>query len=237
MRLAVFDIDGTLIDTCALDAECFTAAVTATLGIPESAVDMRWQSYPHITDSGVAATLVERHLDRAIEPAELVALESAFVELLTSALDRAPQRCRALPGAVEFLGELMASGEWEVALATGGFRRSALLKLMRAGFDPPPVLATSGEAISRADIVRAAIRAAGESAKAQFQSIVLLGDAHWDILTSRELDLPCVGIADGVAAAELLAIGAVAVLGDYTDREHAHRVVATAAEGAFAARE
>ncbi len=42
LRLAVFDIDGTLTDTCGLDAECFAAAVTSVFGVAASVVEDEW---------------------------------------------------------------------------------------------------------------------------------------------------------------------------------------------------
>lgn len=236
MRLAVFDIDGTLTDTCDVDAECYVAAVGSVFGLASSVLASEWESYPHITDSGIARTAVARHLGREVEAFEMARLETEFSELLTAELDRAPERCRPLPGAVEFLTELSAHAEWEVALATGGFRSSSLLKLQRAGFDPPVTLATSGDSIARSAIVQTAIDNARESSSDDLRAVVVLGDGPWDVRTSLELDLPCIGIGQGIAAENLLALGAVGVLEDYLDRGLARRLLATAAEGGDCAR-
>jgi phosphoglycolate phosphatase-like HAD superfamily hydrolase len=237
VRLAVFDIDGTLTDTCAVDAECYLEALAMVLGLPRERVGAEWRHYPHVTDSGIAATAVERHLQRQIEAAELARLESVFVDLLAAELRRAPERCRPLPGARELLAELAASEDWEVALATGGFRQSALLKLALAGFDPPPILATAGEALARAEITRRAIGAARAVRHGGFEGAVLVGDAPWDVAAGRELGLPCVGVARGDAALEMTRAGAVAVLADYSDRERALAVIAAAAEAGIAVRD
>jgi phosphoglycolate phosphatase-like HAD superfamily hydrolase len=237
VRLAVFDIDGTLTDTCAVDTECYLEALAEVFGLPSELVRAEWRLYPHVTDSGIAATAVERHLRRQVEPAELARLESVFVGRLAAELRRAPERCRPIPGARELVAELAAKEDWMVALATGGFRQSALLKLALAGFDPPPILATAAEAPSRAEITRHALRAAREMLGGGFESAVLVGDAPWDVAAGRELGLPCVGVARGEAAQEMARAGAVALLADYSDRDGSLAVIAAAAEVGIAVRD
>ena len=232
-RLAVFDIDGTLTDTVAVDARCYAEALETVLGIPTRRVAEEWRHYRNITDSGIAAEAVERHLRRDVTEDEIDRLEAVFVEMLIEAFDGEPYSCRPVPGAVEFIGELGESEDWDVALATGGFRQSALLKLARAGFDPPAILATCGDATSRQDIVRAALSAVEGSTERPIDSQVLVGDGVWDVEASFRLGVPCVGVARGGVGEALLGRGAVAVLEDFSDRQHARRVLAEAADGGF----
>ena len=65
----MFDIDGTLTQTMALDTELYVQAVGEVLGL--DAIDTDWSAYDNVTDAGVATQLIERHLDRAAEPREL----------------------------------------------------------------------------------------------------------------------------------------------------------------------
>ena len=55
-RIAVFDLDGTLIDTCAVDAECYVGALATTFGI--SGANDDWSVYDDVTDSGILTDLV-----------------------------------------------------------------------------------------------------------------------------------------------------------------------------------
>src|SRR5919201_6095231 len=62
----IFDLDGTLCDTNAVDDDCYRQAAAATLAVPPSEID--WTSAPHITDSGIAHWLWERLRGRVPTP-------------------------------------------------------------------------------------------------------------------------------------------------------------------------
>ena len=51
MKLAVFDLDGTLTSTTGVDGECFVRALEDTLQITD--VNCSWLDYEHVTDSGI----------------------------------------------------------------------------------------------------------------------------------------------------------------------------------------
>ena len=51
MNLVMFDIDGTLTQTCAVDAACYVEAVMEVTGL--RAISTDWASYRHTTDSGI----------------------------------------------------------------------------------------------------------------------------------------------------------------------------------------
>jgi beta-phosphoglucomutase-like phosphatase (HAD superfamily) len=58
LRLIMFDIDGTLTATNDVDTECYARAMSEHLGV---SVDSEWSRYRHVTDSGIAGELLERH--------------------------------------------------------------------------------------------------------------------------------------------------------------------------------
>jgi hypothetical protein len=58
MHLVVFDIDGTLTDTCQADESCYWRAFYDVFGICENQPD--WSTFCHVTDSGIAAQARER---------------------------------------------------------------------------------------------------------------------------------------------------------------------------------
>ncbi len=59
MNLVIFDIDGTLTDTNAVDGECYAAAFEREFGRP---VD--WRNLTHRTDSGIAQPASRARADR-----------------------------------------------------------------------------------------------------------------------------------------------------------------------------
>ncbi len=58
-KLAIFDVDGTLVQSYELDGECFVAAFHDAFGIAE--VDTDWVRYDHTTDPGVWKRPVVSH--------------------------------------------------------------------------------------------------------------------------------------------------------------------------------
>jgi phosphoglycolate phosphatase-like HAD superfamily hydrolase len=213
MHLVVFDIDGTLTDTNVVDGECYWQAVREVLGIVGDQPD--WHSFRHVTDAGIAAELCLRHLGREISRAELEAIADRLAALLEAALVEDPIELQ-IPGAAEILSILATSPEFAVALATGGMRVSAELKLRRAGlaFSSLP-MASSSDAVSREDILRIAASRATEKYACQFASFTYVGDGLWDVKSARELGWRFIGIGSGAHADRLRAAGATTVIPHY----------------------
>src|SRR5262249_52198825 len=62
MNLAIFDIDGTLTESVAVDERCFVQAFREVLAIGR--INTNWLDYPFQTDSGLALEICRRHLGR-----------------------------------------------------------------------------------------------------------------------------------------------------------------------------
>ncbi len=217
MQLAVFDLDGTLTRTTRVDAICFVAAMREALGI--SAVDDDWTAYTHSTDSGITAEIFQRHFDRPPTPDEVLRLQQGFVDRLAETFRKEPQSCSEIPGAAAALQRLRTHPQWRIALATGGWRASAALKLATAGLELDGVPAAfADDSVLREEIVTLAqSRACRRYRQDSFTRIVYIGDAPWDVRTARRLEVPFLGIGLGRGAERLRGEGASAVLADFTD--------------------
>jgi phosphoglycolate phosphatase-like HAD superfamily hydrolase len=125
-----------------------------------------------------------------------------------------------IPGSAEILSVLSNSPEFAVALATGGLRVSAELKLRRAGlpFTLMP-FASSNDAVSREDILRIAADRAVEKHATQFARLTYVGDGVWDAKAARELGWEFIGIGSGEQADRLCQAGAAIVVPDYRPTE------------------
>jgi phosphoglycolate phosphatase-like HAD superfamily hydrolase len=208
--LAIFDIDGTLTDTTAVDAECYDAAVRSVLGLglPED-----WEDLEDVTDPLILATACQRVGRVVPDDAAQEKIAAHVAAVLESALDREPERFRPIPGAPEIFAVLADAG-WRVAIATGAWRPSALVKLRAGGIPYEGVpLATATEQARRVDIVRGA----AVLADAAGPPVVYFGDGVWDLRAARALDYGFVGVGRGARAARLVEAGAEIVVADFMD--------------------
>lgn len=225
-RLAVFDLDGTLTDTGAVDKECYMAALDEVFSLADVGDD--WDGCEHRTDQGVAEFLLARHLGRALRSDDMERLRDRLIRRLEGVRERDLTGFREVPGAGAFLASLPGRG-WRTCVATGCWALSAELKLSAAGLVVDGPLVGSDRHPRRVDIVGTAVAAArkyhGVSA---FERIVLLGDTPNDVRAARDLGLPFVGIAPLPRHGEMRTAGAATVLPDYQDAEAAHAALESA---------
>ncbi len=179
MHAVVFDIDGTLIESLSVDERLYRSSITDVLG-PVSLRDLH--DYEHVTDSGILAEIIhDNALDVGAETIE--AVKSLFVERLREHV-AVSGAFPAIGGAISFFETLRQSGDKRVAIATGGWRASALIKLESAGFNINGVpLVTSDDSPRRVEIMQAALDKAGQ----EFSSVTYFGDALWDERACRQL--------------------------------------------------
>ncbi|MDB4913543.1 MAG: hypothetical protein JWM95_1187 [Gemmatimonadetes bacterium] len=216
MKLAIFDVDGTLLNNLASEDACFAKAVSEVLRLPELNTD--WATYGHVTDGGIATEAYRRVYSTDPAPALLDAVIARFVELL--AITHRTEHITEVAGASNLLLALPSLG-WSVAIATGAWQRAASFKLTAGAlpWEQLPI-ATAEDGPARTDIVQRA-RAQAETLYnvSSFEKVVSIGDAVWDVTTARALGLPFVGVGRGVRANRLRMAGASIVLADFADVE------------------
>jgi beta-phosphoglucomutase-like phosphatase (HAD superfamily) len=217
MSLAIFDIDGTLTESVAVDEVCFVQAFRDVLGIER--INTNWLDYHFQTDSGLTLEICRTHLGRDPGGAEIRRLQARFAQLLCAAVEGAGQPIREIPGAAALLHALRAHRRWLVAIATGGWGVSARFKLASAGLpaDAFP-WASADDALDRVDILRTAIRRAGEHYRQDgFEKVVYVGDSVWDVRAAKALGIGFLGLASGDKAVRLVEEGASFVVPDFSD--------------------
>lgn len=226
MRLALFDLDGTLTDTNAVDGECYVEAMSTELGC---ALNPDWATYQHCTDAGIAHEALSNFFGRPPSSQEIDRLRGRFVALLEDRLAADPSRFAVMPGAAALLSRLQEEG-WHLCIATGGWAISAELKRRAAGLPQAVPIFSSDLHHTREGILEIAIRRMRElNGVPAYDRIVSLGDGVWDVSAAAALRLPFVGVGRGARADRLREAGARAVLSDFADLSEALEIIASAA--------
>jgi phosphoglycolate phosphatase-like HAD superfamily hydrolase len=122
-----------------------------------------------------------------------------------------------VPGADRALPLVAARPDWQVAIATGNWRRAASLKLECAGIPAPRVAACSEDGGSRSAVLAAAVMSATAAAGGvAFERVVYVGDQPWDLRAAREFGAAFLGIGTD-ARRQLLEQDGARVIGGYLD--------------------
>jgi FMN phosphatase YigB (HAD superfamily) len=195
MQAVIFDIDGTLLRSAAVDDDLYKEAVRSVLR--DAHIRASLTDYDFVSDSGILSQIF---LDNSV--AQELSLENAiksrFVELLDKHISTSgpfPE----IPGAIDFLKRFYDSSEHAVGIATGGWRASAMLKIETSGFghfDVP--IATSDDAQDRKEIMQIALAQLGDT----FSSVTYYGDGPWDRDASLELGWNFVAVGAGLSGLE-----------------------------------
>jgi phosphoglycolate phosphatase-like HAD superfamily hydrolase len=220
MKLALFDIDGTLTETNEADNECFVKAFAVSHQITEIETD--WTKYNHVTDSGIALEIFNQRLGRLPCEEDFLTFKSLFIENLSEFASKDETLFAEVSNAKAMLEKLKLEKNWVIALATGSFYDSAKLKLEKAKIDFKDFpIGTADDAVSREEILQTAIEKSLENYGLQkFEKIVSIGDGVWDVQTARNLGLSFIGIASGKRAEALREEGANYIIKDFTDYEN-----------------
>ena len=228
MKLAIFDIDGTLTDTNNVDEECFIKAFSEVHSV--AYIDTDWALYPHTTDSGIAFHIFQTRFGRNPSEIELETFKSCFVNMLAAQYQYASSSFAEIAGAALALSFLRRDSEWAVAIATGCWLESALLKLNAAGVDTDGMpVACAEDGLSREEILQAAVlRALKQYQANNFEKVVSIGDGVWDVRTARNLNFAFLGVGCGETAVRLRQAGATHVLENFSDYQQLVRLLGEA---------
>ena len=210
--LAVFDIDGTLVDSRASILQAATDAARE-LGLPDPEYDRVRQivglSLPHalaVLEPGLTPEELERFTE---------GFRASFNRLYASGHEEP-----LYPGAIETLRRLHRDG-WRLSLATGQNRRGVARNLARHGWADLFVSSHCAEdGPGKPD--PAMLHAAMSACSADAASTVMIGDTAHDISMAVAAGVMPQGVAWGFhTPEEQIAAGAAHVATDFDDLESA----------------
>ena len=222
--LAVFDIDGTLVDS---RASIHRAAVEAAqvIGLPEPAYDQVRQIV------GLSLHEALRTLAPALTDAELAEFVAAFQASFRRMYEAGHEE-PLYPGVMAHLRRLRRDG-WRLALATGQNRRGVARNLAREGWGELFLSSHCAEdGPGKPD--PAMLHAAMAACDAAPEATAMIGDTAHDVRMAQAAGAHPLGVGWGFhTVEEQIAAGAVHVAADFADLEGALDRFAAAARKAM----
>lgn len=210
--LAVFDIDGTLVDSRVLIHEAAVAGARA-IGLADPSYDQVRHTV------GLSLPVAMRALAPELPEADLQRFIAGFQAYFREHYEAGREE-PLYPGVDDLLRRLHRDG-WRLALATGQNRRGVSRNLARAGWGDYFISAHCAEdGPGKPD--PAMLRAAMTACRACAATTVMIGDTGHDHRMAVNAGVPAYGVAWGFnTAEEQIAAGAVLVASDWTDLEAA----------------
>ena len=215
-KLAIFDIDGTLLDAAEADTICFLGSLQEEFELTD--IDTRWETYRHTTAAGIYEEIFERALSRKPSGSEIRRHIDCQRNLYEELHSRNPGMFVEISSACDILKFLESHPDWRIGIATGGWKEPALLKLKSIDIKCEELpLATCSDAKTREEILLKCIDLSKDQyGVAEFEKIVSVGDAVWDLKTAANLKLGFIGINKPVKFKDY---GDCRVLQDFSNRE------------------
>jgi len=213
--LVIFDIDGTLLHSNKIDSQCFAETYEVQFGKAFPTID--WTKYPHVTDHTIFGEVIKQHFGRAATIEDIQKQQTHFVNLLEEKRQSSPEAFMEVPGAIQAVRSLQEDSDYLVGIATGGWQAPAQVKLKHLNFPMDDCFDSYADnKVTREDILSESIEKA-RAVHADIERIVYVGDAIWDVKTTRNMGLNFIGLRLRGDFTVLQSAGANIVLKDYLD--------------------
>ena len=214
--VALFDVDGTLLDSGGAGARAWARAFDELYGVP---ADIDSHSEAGETDPVVARATFRASVGREPEGPELGRLFGSYLYALSEEVARSPGY-RVLPGVVDRLSELAREGVL-LGITSGAMEGAARVKLARGDLNRFFVVGGYGsDSPDRGELTRIGLAKAsmlhGHGVRPDRTFVV--GDTPRDVAAAHEAGAVAVAVASGrFPAEELRAAGAEHVLASLED--------------------
>jgi len=198
MRLVLFDIDGTLLNSAGLGRASMRRALGSIFGSPGNPA----YRYDGKTDKQIVRDVMrlEGHSDEHID-SQMEKLIEIYLDGLREGAASGKFDVRPLDGVIELLDALEPRDDVVLGLLTGNVESGARTKLTAAGIDPDRfrVNAFGSDHEHRPELPAIAQRRANEQLGLDIAGdrMVVIGDTPADIACGRSLGAKAIGVASG----------------------------------------
>lgn len=205
MRLVLFDIDGTLLDSSGMGRASMQRALAEVFGSPGNPS----YRYDGKTDKQIVRDTMrlEGHTDEHID-SRMETLIDLYLDGLQTGVKSGNFHVRPLDGVVELLDALEVRKDVVLGLLTGNVEPGARVKLKAAGIDPDRfrVNAFGSDHEHRPQLPAIAQRRASENLGLEIvgERVIVIGDTPADIECGRELGAKAIAVASGHFTVEQL---------------------------------
>ena len=205
MRLVLFDIDGTLLNSGGMGRAAMQRALGMVFGSPGNPS----YRYDGKTDKQIVREVMrmEGHSDEHID-SRMEKLVELYLSGLREGAKSGKFNVRPLDGVPEILDALEQRDDVILGLLTGNVEPGARIKLKAAGIDPDrfKINAFGSDHEHRPQLPAIAQRRAGETLGLDIAGdrLVVIGDTPADIECGRSLGAKAIGVASGHYTVEQL---------------------------------
>lgn len=195
MKLLLFDIDGTLLQTNGAGTRAANRAFEKIYGIKEA---MTRIDAAGKTDPIILKEIFMNELNRDLFHEEAKELYKLYIPFLEE--ETGKSETTVMPGIPELLENLSPRKDMVLGVATGNIEEGAWIKLRSAGLDNHFKLGGFGsDSHSREHLILKALDRAKNHTDhpAEFEKIFVIGDTPYDINHGRAAGAVTVGVATG----------------------------------------